>query len=122
MFDRRYWIQSAVWAAAFIALCIVALGTREDSAARIAVVALLLALIAVAAFVELRMLRRMDELQLRIYQDAALVAMGVAIAFCGAGVVLQYLLGWAVATAATVLVVIGIGFVLGLGLALRRYR
>ncbi|HEY0974253.1 MAG TPA: hypothetical protein VGE57_07150 [Solimonas sp.] len=126
MFDRSYWFWMGGWSLVFLGLVLSLdllagqLGAHDPR--RWLLMVPVLAVTAIGLRLELRQLRRLDELQRQMYLEAALTALIVTLGYSSAVLVLERFAAMAAPSQAWTMLVIGAAFVVGLLLARRRYR
>ena len=126
MFDRSYWFWMGGWSLVFLGLVLGLdllagqLGAHDPR--RWLLMVPVLAVTAIGLRLELRQLRRLDELQRQMYLEAALTALIVTLGYSSAVLVLERFAAMAAPSQAWTMLVIGAAFVVGLLLARRRYR
>ncbi|MGB1560834.1 MAG: hypothetical protein ACPHN2_04975 [Sinimarinibacterium flocculans] len=126
MYDRRYWRESGIWLLIYLGVVLLTAAVMrrlpDDSLWRLPAMLPFFAAAAAAFWIELRQLRRFDELQRAIYLEASLAALWLT----GAAIISVWLLeevgGLGRISPLWLLGVLGAGFGLGYFKARRRYR
>jgi hypothetical protein len=125
LYDRRYWKEYGLWFVLFLLVMEVVVravqGLPQADPRRWAAVLPVLAAIGAGFWIELRNLRRLDELQRLIYLEAMFASCVLAIGWCALQLVLEHVLGHARLSPAWTLLVLGLGFGLGWIIARRRH-
>lgn len=125
-YGRRYWKEYAIWFVVFIGLMLaVKRGLRwlpSDSPARLALIVLPVLAAGGGFWVELRNLRRLDELQQRIYLEALFIGSFFLIAFCVGAAMTEIVLGLPRLSPLGPVFAMAFGCGIGLFVAKRRYR
>jgi hypothetical protein len=125
LYDRRYWKEYGLWFLLFILVMELVVRAVQDlppqDPRRWAAVGPVLAAIGAGFWVELRNLRRLDELQRLIYLEAMFASCVLAIGWCALQLVLEFVLGYARLSPAWTMLVLGGGFGLGWIIARRRH-
>jgi hypothetical protein len=125
LYDRRYWKEYGLWFLLFILVMELVVRAVQDlppqDPRRWAAVGPVLAAIGAGFWIELRNLRRLDELQRLIYLEAMYASCVLAIGWCALQLVLEFVLGYARLSPAWTMLVLGGGFGLGWIIARRRH-
>ncbi len=125
MYDRRYWREFAVWFVAYVALMLGAArilkGLPDDSPWRVALVLPVLLVLLAAIWIELRMVRRFDEMQRMIYLEATFASSLLAMLVTASGWLFEEMAGAPRISPLWVMAALGGGFLLGYLNARRRY-
>ncbi|HEX4872385.1 MAG TPA: hypothetical protein VFV27_08740 [Nevskiaceae bacterium] len=126
LYDRQYWREFTLWALVFAVIAVGGAWLAKPLSAEHplrTLVVLPVALFAAAGFlIEWRQFRRFDEFQKSLYLEA-MMAMGyTTMAFCMAAMMLVATRVIQAPDPAYTLVVMGLGFYIGLWRARRRYR
>jgi len=123
--DRLYWKESGIWLAAhasLMILCFVLWRRLPDASLwRYVLIGIPVLSTVPALVIELRMLRRVDELQRRVYLEAATSSLLLTSVYVGSCIALQAGVRMPPPPQYWTLVVLGIGFFIGLAVARRRY-
>lgn len=126
IYSRRYWKEYAIWFLVFIGLMIAVKRTLHwfpgDSPARYALVVLPVLAAGGGFWVELRNLRRIDELQQRIYLESLFVGSFFLMAFCVGAAMAEIVLGLPRISPLGPVFAMAFGCGVGLVIARRRYR
>jgi hypothetical protein len=126
MISKRYLSESLLWIAAFVIVLQGVLWGAERLGPGTGVRSLLLIPVAVVLgiglWVELRQIRRMDELHRLMYLIATLTGSMLAVTFCAIAYLGEVLVGWPRVAPIFVIAVLGGGFVIGSLGAYRYYR
>jgi len=126
MYDARYWREFSVWLVAYLVLVSAAVGLMkvlpEGSAWRLVVLSPVVAVLLGGSWIELRLLRRVDEMQRSIYLEGALVSMWLTMLVTGTGWLFEALAGTPRLSPAWTMGALAAGFFLGYFNARRRYR
>jgi uncharacterized protein YneF (UPF0154 family) len=126
MYDARYWREFSVWSVAYLimvsAAVIITKSLPEGSAWRLVVMVPVVAAMLGGAWIELRLLRRVDEMQRSIYLEGTLVSMWLTMLVTGTGWLFEALAGMPRLSPAWTMAALGVGFFLGYFNARRRYR
>ena len=126
IYSRRYWKEYAIWFVVFLsAMFLVKRATLwfpADSPARIALVVLPVLAAGGGFWVELRNLRRIDELQQRIYLESLFVGSFFLIAFCVGAAMAEIVLQMPRMSPLGPVFAMAFGCGIGLVIAKRRYR
>lgn len=125
MYDRRYWRESGIWVAVYLGLVLLTAGgireLPEDSAWRYPAMLPLFAAACAGFWIELRQLRRLDELQRAIYFEASLAALWLTMAVAIGAFFLEELGGLPRISPVWLLMSLLAGFLIGYLNARRRY-
>lgn len=125
LYDRRYWKESLLWGLPYVLGCILVFSAREQLAVgdplRILLAVPVLALAGLGLWVELRQIRRFDELQRRIYGEAWLHGGVAGMVGCLLTVLLEGFVGPPEQAPLWVLLAMALGFCVGWARAARRY-
>jgi hypothetical protein len=126
MYDRRYWLEFAIWFSAYVVLLILTsmLVQRlpDDSPWRLAAAIPVCAVALSGLWPELRQVRRFDEMQRAIYQEATLAGFWSGCTIAATAALLEVFGGLPPVPPVWILLGMGLGFGAGFLNALRRYR
>jgi len=126
IYSRDYWKEYAVWFVVFMLTMILVRKIThwlpDDSPVRFALVVLPVVAVCGAFWVELRNLRRIDEMQQRIYLESLFVGTFFFMAFCVAAVMLELVAGLPRFSPLGYILAHAAGSGIGLIVAKRRYR
>jgi hypothetical protein len=126
MYDRRYWRESGIWFVIYLGLVLLTASAirqlPEDSVWRYPAMLPLVAAALALFWIELRQLRRFDELQRAIYLEASLAALWLTMAIAIGAFLLEELGGLPRISPVYLLLSLLVGFLVGYFNARRRYR
>lgn len=126
IYGRRYWKEYAIWFVVFIGLMVAIKrglhGLPSDSPARLALVVLPVLAAGGGFWVELRNLRRIDELQQRIYLESLFVGSFFLIAFCIGAAMAEIVLQMPRVSPIGAVFAMAFGCGIGVVVSRRRYR
>lgn len=126
MYDRRYWRESGLWTLLYVGVVLLTAAVLrqlpDDSVWRYPLLLPLFCAAFAGFWVELRQLRRFDELQRAIYLEASLAALWLTMAVAISAFLLEELGGLPRLSPVWLLASLLAGFVIGYVKAQRRYR
>lgn len=126
LYGRRYWAEYLIWFLVFVGTIALSRLASErlpaESPLRLASLVPPALAVLGGFWVELRNLRRIDELQRTMYLESLLYGMVATVLFCALAFLLETMIGLPRVSPMWVIVVNGVGCLVGLGVSWWRYR